>query len=818
MKAVRQAAAMGYNINKHCGVSFSSEYQEAISYKILRYSLIFIMGATVAERLDCSPLFQGEPGSVPGRVTPRLSQVGIVPDDADGRWVFSEISRLPRPRLSELLHCHFISPSSALKTLLYMKHKSYFSVNFGGLGTRATCCRKDPGSVRGSPVLILNKGHRNIFPTSDFPSTMFDFNGLADDKSWSLEACISARVTWKKTTSATSIVLISASRGATWTGLLAGRGDSRLLCSATWASIPATAAMVTLQLGPGNSSSAARDDKLQIPENQAFNKTLVHFWLRVAFIAGAFEAGVLAARYLPVKTSKSLDCTDCRQVLYSEQVRGYPRRRQVTLKCELFGLAGHYALVLRSAIPTLVPVLGNDSTPAYLKVSPNCAVQCQLQQKTECEVCQAFVLCASVQYSPIPQQQNCQVTWLTLIKELAVWSDKFIFNVHARSIFPCDVLNGGVPVLFEYPACILESGDRVRLFARLRADVTSLAPPTSLRYVAERGVARGAHSLHFDCDLFSERYVEYCFVYVNKAVTGAVTDVRMDCVPTLPVAAPLLQISFSQYRTTTETRRALHVGVIRRYEYVLVSAPITSSHLGLGRAAVLPPRSFVTYETFLTETAFVFVLLSLRTCSSVGRLPLPETQSAPKGKWRRFPVLGIIAGPLPPSSSRPLTLSLPLRSSPPPHQSGVLNGEQAPGYKPSIMAPHERKNSEYMRNTGRPQSVRTVRLEEVIRHHINHVPSTSTLSIARQTGVSHSTVWDVLWVNRSSIPTAGGKYEAFSENAFSEHSFHRLTSLNIPFRYTSDVPQYFCSTPASWKGYLFPVPLSGTERHESEVA
>ncbi|XP_063242535.1 uncharacterized protein LOC134542316 [Bacillus rossius redtenbacheri] len=168
------------------------------------------------------------------------------------------------------------------------------------------------------------------------------------------------------------------------------------------------------------------------------------------------------------------------QVLYSEQVRGYPRRRQVSLKCELFGLAGHYALLLRSAVPSSVPRDG-------------CARQ-------------------------------------------AVWSDKFIFNVHARSIFPCDALGGGVPVLFEYPRCILEQGDRVRLFARLRADVASLAPPTSLRYVAERAFRRGAHSLRFDCDLFSERYVEYCFVYVNRAVTGAVNDVRMDCVPTLPVA------------------------------------------------------------------------------------------------------------------------------------------------------------------------------------------------------------------------------------------------------------------------------------------
>ncbi|KAJ8875904.1 hypothetical protein PR048_023811 [Dryococelus australis] len=49
--------------------------------------------------------------------------------------------------------------------------------------------------------------------------------------------------------------------------------------------------------------------------------------------------------------------------------------------------------------------------------------------------------------------------------------------------------------------------------------------------------------------------------------------------------------------------------------------------------------------------------------------------------------------------------------------------------------------------SGRPRSVRTVRLEEAIRQHINNMTSISTRSIARQMGVSHSTVWDVLRIN-----------------------------------------------------------------------
>lgn len=171
------------------------------------------------------------------------------------------------------------------------------------------------------------------------------------------------------------------------------------------------------------------------------------------------------------------------QILYAEQVRGFPKTRIIKLRCELFGLAGHYIFKLRPT--TMIP--SAVSASAYIK---------------------------------------------------ADWNDKFVFNVHARSIFPCDP-HTGIGVLFEYPACILDQADRIRLFAKLRADVASLAPPTSLHYVTEQRVTRGQHSLHFDCELFSEKYVEYCFVYVSQSISGAVADIRMDCVPTLPVSGEL---------------------------------------------------------------------------------------------------------------------------------------------------------------------------------------------------------------------------------------------------------------------------------------
>ncbi|KAJ8898379.1 hypothetical protein PR048_003739 [Dryococelus australis] len=47
---------------------------------------------------------------------PGFSHVGIVPDDAAGRRVFSGISRFPRHCIHALLHTHLTSPSQALKT------------------------------------------------------------------------------------------------------------------------------------------------------------------------------------------------------------------------------------------------------------------------------------------------------------------------------------------------------------------------------------------------------------------------------------------------------------------------------------------------------------------------------------------------------------------------------------------------------------------------------------------------------------------------------------------------------------------------------
>ncbi|KAJ8865772.1 hypothetical protein PR048_033294 [Dryococelus australis] len=65
-----------------------------------------------------------EPGSIHAAVALRFSHVRILPDDAAGQRVVSEISRFPRHCIPALLHTHLASPSSALKTSMLRPPKS----------------------------------------------------------------------------------------------------------------------------------------------------------------------------------------------------------------------------------------------------------------------------------------------------------------------------------------------------------------------------------------------------------------------------------------------------------------------------------------------------------------------------------------------------------------------------------------------------------------------------------------------------------------------------------------------------------------------
>uniref|UniRef100_A0A182YHM6 Uncharacterized protein n=1 Tax=Anopheles stephensi TaxID=30069 RepID=A0A182YHM6_ANOST len=222
-----------------------------------------------------------------------------------------------------------------------------------------------------------------------------------------------------------------------------------------------------------------REVRCQLPPQTVDSLDLPELWLELFYCGKSIESCSHGNSSQPFSQA---------QILYTEQVRGLPPSRVVDFRCDHFGLAGYYGLHLKSRTgepddPTMAPLL------------------------------QARALLQ------------------------ADWSKQYVFTVHTRSIFPCDPHGAGIRVLFQYPACILNQADRVRVYAKLRADVLSLAPPTSLHYIAEQRVSKGQHSLYFECDLFYEKFVEYCFVYVSQAISGAVADIRMDCVPTLPVSA-----------------------------------------------------------------------------------------------------------------------------------------------------------------------------------------------------------------------------------------------------------------------------------------
>ncbi|KAJ8873972.1 hypothetical protein PR048_024812 [Dryococelus australis] len=109
----------GIQAERECGslIVVSDEPLRVKSFYLL-ISLPQKIGATVAERLARSSF------SIPSRAT-GFSQVGIVPDDAAGRRVFSGICRFPCPFIPASLHTNLNHPTSALKTSPKSLHSLY---------------------------------------------------------------------------------------------------------------------------------------------------------------------------------------------------------------------------------------------------------------------------------------------------------------------------------------------------------------------------------------------------------------------------------------------------------------------------------------------------------------------------------------------------------------------------------------------------------------------------------------------------------------------------------------------------------------------
>ncbi|KAJ8868558.1 hypothetical protein PR048_030096, partial [Dryococelus australis] len=92
---------------------------------------------TLTQRLRLLASHQGEPGSVPNRVTPRFPQLRIVPDNVADQRVFSGISDFPRPCILGM-------------------HMGLGGNPYGPAGTGKTESVKALGGLFGRQVLVFN--------------------------------------------------------------------------------------------------------------------------------------------------------------------------------------------------------------------------------------------------------------------------------------------------------------------------------------------------------------------------------------------------------------------------------------------------------------------------------------------------------------------------------------------------------------------------------------------------------------------------------------------------------------------------------------
>ncbi|KAJ8885972.1 hypothetical protein PR048_012178 [Dryococelus australis] len=94
---------------------WSSQYRLLLGRITATQDLCLVPSLVMQLCSGCCNSQQGEPGSIPRRVRPGFSHVGIVPDGAAGRRVSSGISRFPRRFIPVLPHVYLVSPTSALK-------------------------------------------------------------------------------------------------------------------------------------------------------------------------------------------------------------------------------------------------------------------------------------------------------------------------------------------------------------------------------------------------------------------------------------------------------------------------------------------------------------------------------------------------------------------------------------------------------------------------------------------------------------------------------------------------------------------------------
>lgn len=115
-------------------------------------------------------------------------------------------------------------------------------------------------------------------------------------------------------------------------------------------------------------------------------------------------------------------------------------------------------------------------------------------------------------------EDNVQIAESEPIEVL--WSHRYSINVPQSTIEPC---NHGITVVYKYPRCTLDQ-DRIRVYGKRKTR------HQDMDYLFEKKIKKGKHSITLTCELLSEEYDTFCFVYVSKANNDAVFELVRQCV------------------------------------------------------------------------------------------------------------------------------------------------------------------------------------------------------------------------------------------------------------------------------------------------
>ncbi|OXA53254.1 Semaphorin-5B [Folsomia candida] len=112
------------------------------------------------------------------------------------------------------------------------------------------------------------------------------------------------------------------------------------------------------------------------------------------------------------------------------------------------------------------------------------------------------------------------------------WGSQFSINVSKPTVMPC---RGSIRAIVSHPSsCILPGKDKIRVYGHETLSVPSALVPSRLSYIAEHKIQPNSRVVTFRCNLFPQRFLRFCFQYINTAVDDSVAIVVEKCIPTNP--------------------------------------------------------------------------------------------------------------------------------------------------------------------------------------------------------------------------------------------------------------------------------------------